>query len=153
MQVAEEESVGKRACETLLRQKICRKIDLCKSPGPNLLEYRPVQIFQLHKSHFRQDFLSHASPRRPARTESVGISTCANLSVAQVAFPTDFFLSWSSRRLGHRSGRDSFSGAAVTATETDICQRLALDIDHEGVLGSKPSKNAVLPSVRVRFLY
>ena len=33
-----------------------RNIDLCKSRGRNRTEFRPVQIFQLHKSIFRPDF-------------------------------------------------------------------------------------------------
>ena len=38
------------------RAKTCRNIDLCKSPRRNLSENRPVQAFQLHKSHYRQTF-------------------------------------------------------------------------------------------------
>ena len=77
MQIAGTESVGISTCATLsvaqvafpagfplsrsprrtFRDKICRNIDLCKSPRRNLLEYRPVQRLQLHKSRFRQVFL------------------------------------------------------------------------------------------------
>ena len=81
----------KRASATSPVQKICRNIDLCKSPRRNLSEYRPVQTFQLHKSHFRPDFLSQGTRGALSQGQSVGISTCATLSVAQVAFSTDFF--------------------------------------------------------------
>ena len=80
------QSVGKRARETAQGQKICRNIDLCKSRGRNLpesgpprrfrvkklSECRPVQTLQLHKSRFRQDFLSHA-PRDGSATAQVAI--------------------------------------------------------------------------------
>ena len=78
-----QKTVGISTCANR-RARICRKIDLCKPfsftsrifdrifppmppaalrLGKKLSECRPVQTFQLHKSHFRQDFTSRPSRR------------------------------------------------------------------------------------------
>ena len=50
-----------------VRGEIGRNIDLCKSWGRTLTEYRSVQTFQLHKSIFRPTFPSARPRRQPAR--------------------------------------------------------------------------------------
>ena len=132
----------KGASATSPRQKTCRKIDLCKSPRRNLSEYRPVQTFQLHKSRFRQVFLSHALRDAPPGQKSVGMSTCASRR-AGICRNIDLCkpFSCTSRifdRLFSPGFRDGSATAQVAippvvaagATEADIGHKWTLSIDY-----------------------
>ena len=99
------QSVGKRARETAQGQKICRNIDLCKSRGRNLPESGPPRRFRVKN-------LSECRPVQVAAPESVVISTCATLSVSQVAFSTGFSLPCPPRR----------SAWAKNCRNVDLCK-------------------------------
>ena len=83
--------MGKRACETPSGQKNCRNVDLCKSRGSNPTKKGPQR-------RPRGKSLSEYRPVQIAGAQSVVISTCATLSVEQVAFSTGFSLPRPPRR-------------------------------------------------------
>ena len=128
VQIAGARSDEKGACAMIPGAKVCRNVDLCKSPRRNLSENGPAR-------RFRAKNLSECRPVQIVAPESAGMSTCANLSVAQVAFSTGFSLPRpAAARPSHRPQPPP--GDAATAGRTDGSQKWALPIDYEASWGS-----------------
>ena len=86
-----------------------------------LSEYQPVQVAGANTlengpvRHSRGKKLSEYRPVQIGAPESVGISTCANLSVAQVAFPTGFYLSALATARSPRRSRSRLASSLCAA--------------------------------------